>query len=62
MVKKSPADTLRNIQTLKRFVDAGDTIQVGEKAPVLLYLATLLENEGSLQNEAESLELVRQFA
>lgn len=62
MVKKSPADTLRNSQTLKRFIDAGDTIQMGEKPPVLLYLGTLLENDGSLQNEAESLELVKQFA
>ena len=48
MVKKSPADTLRNAQTLKRFVDAGDTISMGEKPPVLLYLATLLENDGAL--------------
>ncbi|CAL6082010.1 Clathrin_heavy chain [Hexamita inflata] len=62
LVKKSPSDTLRNGQTLQRFCDAGDTIQMGEKPPVLIYLGTLLENEGALQNEAESLELVKQFA
>lgn len=48
LVKKTPSDTLRNAQTLKRFVDAGDTINVGEKPPVLLYLGTMLENDGSL--------------
>lgn len=59
LVKKTPSDTLRNAQTLKRFVDAGDTINIGEKAPVLIYLGTMLENDGALQNEAESLELVK---
>ena len=28
----------------------------------MIYLATLLENDGHLKNEAESLELVKQFA
>jgi len=62
LVKKSPSDTLRNANTLQRFKDAGDTIQMGEKPPVLIYLATLLEGDTPLQNEAESLELVQQFA
>lgn len=47
---------------MKRFVDAGDTIQIGEVAPVRIYIKTLLENEGTLINEAESLEVVRQLA
>jgi clathrin heavy chain len=55
LCKKSPADTLRNAATLQRFEAAGDTVQIGEPAPVLIYLATMLENDGQLSNEAESL-------
>jgi hypothetical protein len=35
---------------------------MGEKPPIVIYLAAMLENEGSLQNEAESLEMVKQFS
>lgn len=59
MVKKSPADTLRNRQTLERFVSVSNpaTLAPGEKPPVLIYLSTLLESDGKLANEWESVKL-----
>lgn len=50
LVKRAPADTLRNDQTLQRFLDAGDTMEMGAKPPVLIYLSTMLENGGKLMN------------
>eukprot|EP00764_Aduncisulcus_paluster_P010279 gnl/Carplike_NY0171/353_a491_1596.p1 GENE.gnl/Carplike_NY0171/353_a491_1596~~gnl/Carplike_NY0171/353_a491_1596.p1 ORF type:complete len:1732 (+),score=681.12 gnl/Carplike_NY0171/353_a491_1596:3-5198(+) len=58
VVGKSPGTTLRNMETLKRFIDAGND-PVSNAPAFLIYLSTLMRH-GPLTSE-ESVELVKRI-
>ena len=43
-------------------MDAGAAVQMGEHPPIMFYLQVMLEGEGALRGERETMEFVRILA